>query len=80
MTVIVNPGSTFTITPAGGLTLTADSTIAAGGKLVGGGTISGPFELLNLGGIESTRGPIDINTGTFDCRRPVDAGNFRRHH
>jgi Hint domain len=66
MTVIVNTGSTFTITPADGLTLTADSTIAAGGELVGAGTISGPFELLNLGGIGPTRGPIDINTGTFD--------------
>ena len=76
MTIIVNKGSTFTITPSGGLTLTADSTIAAGGDVVGAGTISGPFELLNLGGIESTRGPIDINTGTFDNEGQVDAGNF----
>jgi collagen type I/II/III/V/XI/XXIV/XXVII alpha len=80
MTVIVNKGSTFTITPTGGLTLTADSTIAgtgfSGGILVGAGTISGPFELLNLGAIEPTRGPIDINTGTFDNEGVVDAASY----
>jgi hypothetical protein len=74
MTVIVDNGSFFTITPAGGLTLTADSTIAAGGDLVGAGTISGPFDLLNLGTIDPSHGVIDINTGTFDNEGLVEAG------
>lgn len=66
MTTIVNSGSTLTIAPATGLTLSADSTIAALGVLNGSGTISGPFQLLNLGEIASSSGVIDINTGTFD--------------
>jgi hypothetical protein len=65
MTVIVNSGSTLTIAPATGLTLSADSTIAALGVLNGSGTISGPFQLLNVGEIASSGGAIDINTGTF---------------
>ena len=76
MPVIVNSGSTYTITPADGLTLTADSTIAAGGYVVGEGTISGPFDLLNLGEIYPTYGPIDINTGTFDNEGVVDAASY----
>src|ERR1019366_5455439 len=47
MAVIVNTGSTLTITQANGLTLTADSTIEAGGVLDGAGTIAGPFALIN---------------------------------
>ena len=39
MTVIVNSGSTVTVVPAVGLTLTADSTILPGGVLTGAGTI-----------------------------------------
>ncbi len=76
MTVIVNPGATYTITPAGGLTLTADSTIAAGGFVEGAGTISGPFELLNLGEIAPTPGPIDINTGTFENEGLLAAASY----
>ena len=76
MTIIVNSGSTYTITPASGLTLTADGTIAAGGMLEGAGTISGPFELLNLGEIGPTRGLIDINTGTFDNEGVVETVNY----
>jgi hypothetical protein len=50
MTIIVNSGSTLVV-PSTGLTLTADSTIAAGGTLLfsDGGTISGGFDLVNDG-------------------------------
>jgi hypothetical protein len=65
MTVIVNSGSTLTIAPADGLTLTADSTIAPLGVLTGVGTISGPFELLNVGSIIASSGLLDIDTGAF---------------
>ena len=67
MAVIVNTGSTLTITQANGLTLTADSTIEAGGVLDGAGTIAGPFALINDGFIESTvsKGTVEIDSAAF---------------
>jgi hypothetical protein len=72
MTVIVNLGSTLTVAPDVGLTLTADSTIAPLGVLTGSGTISGPFELLNVGSIIVPSGLLDIDTGAFANLGTVD--------
>ena len=54
MTIIVNSNSTLVV-PSTGLTLTAESTIAAGGTLLfpNGGTISGGFNLVNDGDISN---------------------------
>ena len=72
MTVIVNAGSTVTVTPSPGLTLTADGTIAAGGLLQGeGGTISGAFALLNLGQITGLSGGLTIDSGSRSEERRV---------
>ncbi len=73
MAVIVNSGSTVTVTPSPGLTLTADSTIEAGGVLQGAGTVSGAFELLNLGDINGQSGGLTIATGSFDNQGLVEA-------
>jgi hypothetical protein len=55
MTIIVNSGSTLVV-PSTGLTLIADSTIAAGRTLLfpNGGTVSGGFNLVNNGVIADT--------------------------
>ena len=69
MSIIVNSGSTLVV-PSTGLTLTADSTIAAGGTLLfpSGGTISGGFNLVN-DGVISNADPIGhdltIDTASF---------------
>ncbi len=67
MTIIVNSGSTLTITQPSGLTLTDDSTIAALGALNGAGTITGAFALINGGLIESTTGfsTLEIDSAAF---------------
>src|ERR1019366_9463529 len=76
MTVIVNSGSTLTIILAQGLTLSADSTIAAGGVLEGAGTISGDFALVNQGEIlSSDPGGLTIDTGSFTNQGTVMTGN-----
>src|ERR1700686_1307171 len=66
MTVIVNTGSTLTVTNAG-LVITSDSTVASGGLLDGKGTITGGFTLLNLGTIsaDAPGSVLSINTGTL---------------
>jgi hypothetical protein len=42
------------------------------GRLIGPGTISGAFELLNLGQITGLPGPVTIDTGTFDNQGLVE--------
>jgi hypothetical protein len=81
MTVIVNSGSTLAVL-ASGLTLTADSTIAAGGELDGfsGGTIIGGFDLINDGQIDvgttAQSGPngLTIDTASFTNQGTVLEG------
>ncbi len=67
MTVIVNPGSTLTVTNGGGLAITSDSTVASGGLLDGAGAITGGFTLLNLGTISAdvAASTLSIATGTL---------------
>ena len=65
MTVIVNSGSTINI-GFGAYTLTADSTIDAGGVLEGAGQVFGPgFALVNQGLILSTPQPMTFLIGSF---------------
>jgi len=61
---IVSSGSTITI-PADGLTLTADSTIAFNGSVLGSGIITGPFTLVNQGVIQGGLGILDIDTAAL---------------
>ena len=67
MTVIVNTGSTLTVTQANGLTLTADSAIETFGCLNGAGTVTGPFALINDGFIESSvqNQTLEIDSAAF---------------
>jgi hypothetical protein len=77
MTIIVNTGSTLTVTNASPLTITSDSTIAAGGLLDGTGTVAGGFALLNLGTISADvpGGTLSINTGTLTNQGTIFANN-----
>jgi hypothetical protein len=77
MTVIVNNGQTLTVTNASGLTLTSDSTIAAGGLLDGTGTITGGFTLLDLGTIAADvpGGLLGVNVGTLTNQGTIFANN-----
>jgi hypothetical protein len=77
MTNIVNPGSTLTVSPGSGLTLTSDGTVAAAAVLDGGGTISGAFDLLNLGVIEADNAatPLVIDTKGLSNAGTVEARN-----
>ena len=76
MAVIVNTGSTLTVTNSG-LTITSDSTVAAGGLLDGLGTVSGGFTLLNLGTIsgDAAGSVLTINTGTLTNQGTIFANN-----
>jgi hypothetical protein len=77
MTIIVNSGSTLTVPPTG-LTLTADSTIAAGGTLFGtsNATITGDFNLVNDGIIKESQnnpgGGLIIGTAGFTNQGTVE--------
>ena len=73
MAIIVNSGSTVTITPSGGLTLTADSTIAFNGSVLGSGLITGPFTLVNQGVIQSGFGLLDIDTAALVNQGTIEA-------
>jgi hypothetical protein len=77
MTIIVNTGSTLTVTNASPLTITSDSTIAAGGLLDGQGNVTGGFALLNLGTISADvpGGTLSINTGTLTNQGTIFANN-----
>lgn len=77
MTVIVNTGSTLTVTNASGLTITSDSTVASGGLLDGSGTIAGNFTLLNLGTISADvpGAVLSVNTGTLTNQGTIFANN-----
>jgi hypothetical protein len=77
MTVIVNTGSTLTVTSGTGLTIVSDSTIASGGLLDGSGTIVGSFTLLNLGTISADvpGGILSIDTGTLTNQGTIFANN-----
>ncbi len=67
MTVIVNSGTTLTVTNGAGLTIGGNSTVASGGLLDGSGTIAGGFVLLNIGTISADVPGVvlAINTGTL---------------
>jgi hypothetical protein len=77
MTVIVNAGSTLTVTNGSGLTIGSNSTVAAGGLLDGSGAITGAFTLLNLGTIASDApgGNLSIGTGTLTNQGTIFANN-----
>ncbi len=77
MTIIVNTGSTLTVTNASGLTINNDSTIASGALLDGSGAITGGFALLNLGTIAADvpGGTLSISTGTLTNQGTIFANN-----
>jgi collagen type I/II/III/V/XI/XXIV/XXVII alpha len=63
MTVIVTSGSTLDVIPPG-LTITSDSTVAAGGLLEGSSTIAGAFSLVNFGTISANVASTVLNIAT----------------
>ncbi len=77
MAVIVNAGTTLTVTNPDGLTILSDSTVASGGLLNGSGTIAGNFILLNAGTIlaDVPGVALDINTGTLTNQGTIFANN-----
>src|SRR5947209_3649935 len=77
MTIIVNTGSTLTVTSGSGLAITSDSTVEAGGLLDGSGTITGNFTLLNLGTISADvpGAVLSVSTGTLTNQGTVTAAN-----
>lgn len=77
MTVIVNTGSTLTVTNGGGLTISTNSTVATDGLLDGSGTIAGNFTLLNLGTISADvpGAVLSINSGTLTNQGTIFANN-----
>src|SRR5258708_5319278 len=77
MTVIVNTGTTLTVTNATSLTIAGSDTIAAGGVVNGEGSIVGAGSLLNLGTITSdqTAGVLTVNSATLTNQGTVFANN-----
>jgi hypothetical protein len=77
MTVIVNSGSTLTVTNATGLTITGSDTIPTGGVVNGEGSIVGTGTLLNMGTITSdqTSGVLTVNSATLTNQGTVFANN-----
>jgi hypothetical protein len=77
MTVIVNSGTTLTVTNVSSLTITGSDTIAAGGVVDGKGSIAGTGSLLNLGTITSdqTAGVLTVNSATLTNQGTVFANN-----
>jgi hypothetical protein len=77
MTVIVNTGTTLTVTSGTGLTITLDSTIAPGGLLDGSGVITGNRVLLNQGTISADvpGAGLTISTATLTSSGTILAGN-----
>jgi hypothetical protein len=77
MPIIVNSGSTVTVTIASGLTITNASTVAAGGLLDGSGTIGGGFVLLNQGTISADQpgSTLTVNTGSLTNAGTIVANN-----
>ena len=77
MTVIVNSGTTLTVTNANSLAISGSDTIAAGGVVHGEGNIAGSGSLLNLGTITSdqTAGVLTVNSATLTNQGTVFANN-----
>ena len=77
MTVIVNTGTTLTVTNSTSLTITGSDTVAAGGVVNGEGSIVGSGSLLNLGTITSDQpaGVLTVNSATLTNQGTVFANN-----
>jgi hypothetical protein len=77
MTIIVNSGTTLTVTNSNSLTISGSSTIASGGVVNGEGSIVGSGSLLNLGTITSDQpaGVLTVNSATLTNQGTVFANN-----